>query len=154
VVEGPATASPVEYPYGLAVDAQDRVLVVSEGSRQVLRVADGAVSVVAGNGSATAPVEGPATASGMRPYGVAARADGTVLIGSDAGGASSDDDELAAHSPDLRPALLTGNGGGEAGQGTIYAAISRFSPASRIITFCSFSNARTSIWRTRSRDTP
>ena len=37
--------------------------------------------------------------------------------------------------------------------GIAYAAISRFSPAMRIIAFCSFSNARTSICRTRSRDT-
>jgi hypothetical protein len=75
--------------------------------------------------------------------------------GSDAGGASSNDDELAAHPSDLRSALGTGNGRDQAWAARQnYAAISRFSPANRIITFCSFSNARTSIWRTRSRDTP
>lgn len=34
-----------------------------------------------------------------------------------------------------------------------YTVSSRFSPAIRIIAFCSFSKARTSIWRTRSRET-
>lgn len=52
----------------------------------------------------------------------------------DSGRAAADDDGAAGHAQ--------------------AAASSRFSPAMRIIAFCSFSNARTSIWRTRSRLTP
>lgn len=56
----------------------------------------------------------------------------------------------------LRPRRRTAGGGG-AGAGAAtepQAGSSRRSPARRIIAFCSFSKARTSIWRTRSRETP
>jgi hypothetical protein len=42
----------------------------------------------------------------------------------------------------------------ENGQPRPYASIRCFSTAAARIDFCSFSNARTSIWRTRSRLTP
>lgn len=79
---GRATSSPVPYPYGVAVDAQDRVLVVSDAVQNVLRIdAAGDLTTISGTGTRGRPVPGRATESPLDgPRSVAVARDGTIHV--------------------------------------------------------------------------
>jgi secreted PhoX family phosphatase len=80
---GPATTTGVGYDnFGMAVDASGNTYVVDDGSDEVYRVTPGGVlSVVAGDGTDTAPTPGPATSSSIGdPEGLALDAAGDLYI--------------------------------------------------------------------------
>jgi DNA-binding beta-propeller fold protein YncE len=81
-VAGPATASPLANPFGVAVDAAGNLYIADRYSFVVERVDPiGNLSVVAGNGDTGTPVAGPATASPLwSPWGVAVDAAGNLYI--------------------------------------------------------------------------
>jgi IPT/TIG domain/NHL repeat len=80
---GPASASPLESPTDVVVDAAGDAFVADPGASEVLRVAagTGALSVLAGTGVSGQPVQGPATSSKLsRPTGLAVDAAGDVWV--------------------------------------------------------------------------
>jgi len=81
-VEGPATASPLNYPIGVAVGPDDSVYIADRENHRVERVTpDGVLRFVAGTGTAGLPSAGPATSSRLNhPTGVAVDGDGDVYI--------------------------------------------------------------------------
>jgi RHS repeat-associated protein len=84
VLEVPALTTSICSPGGLAFDADGQVLVAGGYSNRVLRIRrDGILELVAGNDRSTGSLGdgGPATSARLdAPFGVAARADGSVLI--------------------------------------------------------------------------
>ncbi|PPK94208.1 NHL repeat-containing protein [Kineococcus xinjiangensis] len=81
-VAGPATASPLSSPAGVAVDAAGTVYIADTGNHRVLRVtSSGALTFLAGTGVAGAPQPGTAATSPLSsPGGVAVDAVGAVYI--------------------------------------------------------------------------
>jgi hypothetical protein len=80
---GPATASRLKFPHGVAATADGGFLIADQENRRVRRVSPGGtITTVAGNGAAGAELDGgPATASPLSlPQGVTATADGGFLI--------------------------------------------------------------------------
>jgi sugar lactone lactonase YvrE len=87
VVPGPALASPLIAPGGVALDPAGDLYVADPGENRILRIAagTGTLSVLAGTGTAGTPTPGPATASALNaPSGVAVDSSGDVYI-ADAG---------------------------------------------------------------------
>src|SRR5664280_1844808 len=80
--KGPATSSPLFYPFGVAVDAAANVYIADTDNNVVEKVtAAGQLSVLAGNGTPGAATEGPATNSPLNyPTGVAVDAAANVYI--------------------------------------------------------------------------
>ncbi|MGE0358418.1 MAG: FG-GAP-like repeat-containing protein [Burkholderiales bacterium] len=77
---GPATAAPLTYPSGVAVGSGG-ALFIAEGARIRKVDANGIITTVAGNGTATPTGDGgPATAAGLQPHVVATDAAGNVYI--------------------------------------------------------------------------
>jgi hypothetical protein len=63
-IAGPASSSPLSYPYGVAVDGSGNVYIADTGNDVVEKVTpSGNLSVFAGNGSSGTPTPGPATSS-------------------------------------------------------------------------------------------
>jgi sugar lactone lactonase YvrE len=85
VVPGPALDSPLYYTYGLAVDAAGNLYASDYYFNKVLKITPaGTLSVFAGlnNGTAGAPMAGPATTSKLdRPFGLAVDPSGNLYIG-------------------------------------------------------------------------
>jgi len=79
---GPATSSPLERPFALAVDAAGNLYVADIDANEVLKISpQGNLSVILGNGQLGAPTPGPASASAMgRPTGVAVDGRGNVYV--------------------------------------------------------------------------
>jgi hypothetical protein len=79
---GTATASHLNGPYGLAVDAAGNVYIADTQNRVVEKVTPaGQLSIIAGDGIQGAPTAGTATASHLNdPYGLAVDAAGNVYI--------------------------------------------------------------------------
>ncbi len=86
---GPATASPLERPTGVAVDASGNVYLADPGAGAVLRVAGGTLAAVAGAGTASSAVV-------RQPAGVAVDGAGDVFIADP--GRSRIDELSTAHS--------------------------------------------------------
>ncbi|NAZ84436.1 hypothetical protein GTR02_21785, partial [Kineococcus sp. R8] len=83
VTPGPAVASPLNTPNGLAVDAAGNVFVALRFNHQVARVdaGTGVLSVVAGTGTAGVSTDVPATTARLnQPTGVAVDARGNVFV--------------------------------------------------------------------------
>jgi sugar lactone lactonase YvrE len=89
-VPGPATASPISFPIGLAVDGSGNLFFVDAFSEVVGKItASGELSIVAGNGTAGDAIAGPATSSPLTlPWGVAVDASGDLFITDYVGGAA------------------------------------------------------------------
>ncbi len=67
-VPGPATASPLKQPYGIAIDSHDNVYLADGYGYRVEKVTpDGQLSFFAGNGTPGPAVQGPALNSPMNP---------------------------------------------------------------------------------------
>jgi DNA-binding beta-propeller fold protein YncE len=81
-VAGPAAASALAAPTGLAVDGQGDLFIADSGNNVVVEVAaSGALSVVAGDGKQGQPSPGPAGASALdKPTGLVARPQGGLFI--------------------------------------------------------------------------
>jgi hypothetical protein len=80
-VPGPATASPLYEPDGVAVDHNGDIYIADTGNYLVEKVTPaGQLSVIAGTGEPGSPVPGPATASPIEPAGVAVDSAGTVFV--------------------------------------------------------------------------
>ncbi|MGW1196601.1 NHL domain-containing protein [Streptomyces sp. NPDC002536] len=80
---GPATAAPLFYPSGVAVDSAGTLYVIDHGNHRVRKIAtDGKISTVAGTGAATFGGDsGPATAAPLYyPREVAVDSTGTLYI--------------------------------------------------------------------------
>ena len=79
---GPATASDLNYPTGLAIDSQGNLYVADSVNSMIEKITpSGTLSIVAGNGTAAAPVPGPASSSPLdNPFGVAVDAAGDIYI--------------------------------------------------------------------------
>jgi hypothetical protein len=101
---GPATASDVSYPVGVATDPAGNVY-VGAGNRILKITPSDTLSIFAGNGSAAAPTPGPATASALHtPYGVATDAGGDVYI------ADTYNNEIDVVTPDGMLSVIAGDG--------------------------------------------
>ncbi len=109
-VPGPATASPISSPMGLAVDGDGNLFIVDVDSMVVVKVtAGGELSIVAGNGSSGGAVAGPATSSPLGyPWGVAVDSSGDLFIADAYGGAGCGIVEQVA--PDGTLSILAGTG--------------------------------------------
>lgn len=79
---GAATAAELNRPVALAIDASGALLVCDEGNERVRRVSSGQIATIAGNGTQGFAGDGgaPTAAELNEPSGVAATADGRVLI--------------------------------------------------------------------------
>jgi sugar lactone lactonase YvrE len=79
---GPATASDLDYPTGLAVDSHGNLYVADSVNSMIEKITpSGTLSIVAGNGTSAAPIPGPATSSPLdNPFGVAVDAAGDIYI--------------------------------------------------------------------------
>ena len=79
---GPATASDLNYPTGLAIDSQGNLYVADSVNSMIEKITpSGTLSIVAGNGTSAAPVPGPASSSPLdNPFGVAVDAAGDIYI--------------------------------------------------------------------------
>jgi titin len=67
-IPGPATSSPLNNPFAVAVDQSGNLYIADAINYEVEKVTpDGTLSIIAGNGTYGPPVAGPATSSPMRP---------------------------------------------------------------------------------------
>lgn len=81
---GPATASELQSPVDVASDAAGDLYIADDTSLVVEKVTPaGMLSVIAGDGQAGPPTPGPATNSGLQPFGVAVDGSGNVYIADD-----------------------------------------------------------------------
>jgi uncharacterized protein (TIGR03437 family) len=82
---GPATAAPIGWPTGLAVDAFGSVYIVNNYDNEIHKVSGGLITTIAGpgpNGGGYSGDGGPATSAEFdQPMGVAVNASGDVYIG-------------------------------------------------------------------------
>lgn len=81
--DGPATHAGVDFPRGVAVDSDGRILIADTGNHRVRAIAtDGTITTVAGTGQeGFAGDDGPALDAQLAlPSGVAVHPDGTILI--------------------------------------------------------------------------
>ena len=82
-LQGPATSEELEAPTGVAVDSSGDLFIADRGASEVLEVsaATGALSVVAGTGTAGMPKPGPAASSELEaPTDVVVDASGDLFI--------------------------------------------------------------------------
>jgi hypothetical protein len=81
-VQGPATATPLSDPYGVAVDAAGNVYIADANNNRIEKVTpSGALTFVAGNGAYGTPAAGPALSSPMDfPPDVAVDSTGALYI--------------------------------------------------------------------------
>jgi sugar lactone lactonase YvrE len=82
---GPATSRHLDYPAGVAVDAAGDLYITNNGGAQVVEVAAGQLSVIAGNGvNGPSSYGGPATSSDLGyPFGIAVTPAGGLVMGDD-----------------------------------------------------------------------
>jgi hypothetical protein len=109
---GPATSSDVNYPEGVAIDSSGNAYIADCTNNVVEKVTpSGTLSIVAGNGSNTAPTYGAAaTSSGMKcAFSVAVNSDGTLLI-TDINNNTIDRVGLATPGPPLQLSASSGTG--------------------------------------------
>jgi uncharacterized protein (TIGR03437 family) len=83
---GPATSSPLAYPYGVTVDSARNLYIAEVSGRRVRKVSNGVITTVAGTGTAGFSGDGgPATSAQLgQPYDVAMDSTGNLYI-ADAG---------------------------------------------------------------------
>ena len=81
-IPGPATSSPLNNPWAVAVDQSGNLYIADAINYEVEKVTpDGTLSIIAGNGKPGTPVAGPATSSPMRaPMALAVDPSGDVDI--------------------------------------------------------------------------
>ena len=79
---GPATSSNLAFPMGVALDSRGNLYISDMFNQRIEKLApSGDLSVIAGSGSAGAPVAGPAALSGLyNPVGLAVNAQGYVYV--------------------------------------------------------------------------
>jgi len=101
---GPATASPLAYPQGVAVDQTGNVYIALADALMVVKVSpDGNLSVIAGSGDKGAPSTGPAVDSPLTwPNSVAVDDAGNLFL--------ADDAVLAKVSADGMLSIVAGSG--------------------------------------------
>lgn len=82
-IPGPATSSPLNAPYGVAVDSAGNVYIADLNNNVIEKVTpSGTLSIFAGTGSPGLPIPGPATSSPLNsPRGIAVDSAGNVIIG-------------------------------------------------------------------------
>lgn len=78
--DGPVAAARFSQPTGVLVDTDGSLLVVDFGNHRIRRIADGAVTTVAGTGKPEAQLGAPLATGLTNPYGAAREADGSLLI--------------------------------------------------------------------------
>jgi hypothetical protein len=105
-VAGPATSSPLNDPYGLAIDSAGDVYCASQDSNQIVKITPaGALSIVAGSGSIGTPTPGPATESNLDyPYAVAVDRSGNLYI------ADTDNYRIEKVTPSGTLSVIAGDG--------------------------------------------
>jgi sugar lactone lactonase YvrE len=103
---GPATSSSVGVPAGIAVDSAGNIYLADQYNNEIEKVSsNGTLSIIAGNGTAGAPVPGPATSSPLsNPQGVAVDGAGNVYI------ADSANNVVEKVTPDGNLSIIAGNG--------------------------------------------
>lgn len=109
---GPATASGVNAPAGVAVDSKGRLFYSDSGNHRVRMIDQGGiVTTVAGTGTAGAGGDGgPARNAQLKsPAGLAFAADGSLLI------ADSGNNKIRRVAPDTTISTVAGTGGGGSG---------------------------------------
>jgi hypothetical protein len=119
-VPGTATASPLDTPTGVAVDAAGNVYIADSTAHEILKLAPaGTLSIFAGNGTTGLPTPGTATASPLdAPTGIAVDSAGNVYIAD----AAANEIEKVTGSGDL--SLFAGRSTGAAGAPTAGTATS------------------------------
>ncbi|MDQ3900600.1 MAG: hypothetical protein M3319_09200 [Actinomycetota bacterium] len=137
---GPATAAPLHFPYGVAVDSAGTLYIAEFGNHRVRQVTpDGVITTVAGTGSAGYGGDGgPATAAHLnRPCGVAVDDVGTLYIVDDY------NDRVRQVTPDgvITTVAGTGSSGysGDSGDGGP-ATAARCQPRTTVPAPCTFSH--------------
>ena len=112
--KGAATSSPLNLPFGVAVDATGAVYASDSGDGYITKIAAGAISIIGGNGTLADPTPGLATQSGFNdPSGLAVDSHGNVFVanvrtdGGDFAAAASAIDELSVLSPPAPPTSVS-----------------------------------------------
>ena len=79
---GPATSSALNAPEGVVVDAFSNLFIADRGNGRIRRVdgVTGVITTVAGDGTIDFGDGGPATSTGLHPFGVAVDAAGNLFI--------------------------------------------------------------------------
>jgi sugar lactone lactonase YvrE len=88
-IPGPATSSPLNAPYGVAVDTAGNIYVADANNDVIEKVSpSGTLSIFAGTGSPGVPIPGPATSSPLNvPRGIAVDSAGNLIIADSDNGA-------------------------------------------------------------------
>ena len=105
---GPATAAAMEAPYGVAVDAGNKLYIADTGNHCIRKVAAGIISTVAGKCTqAGFAGDGGAATQALfnHPRGIAVGADGTLYI------ADTDNQRIRKVAPNGIVTTIAGNGG-------------------------------------------
>ncbi len=102
-VNGPALASPLDYPEGVAVDSSGNVYVADTDDCEIDKLTAGTLSIIAGDGTCGRATAGPALSSGLDdPEGVAVDSSGDVYI------ADTDNDEIDEVTPSGTLSIIAG----------------------------------------------
>ncbi len=104
---GPATASDLNYPTGLAIDSHGNLYVADSVNSMIEKITpSGTLSIVAGNGVSAPPVPGSATSSPLdNPFGVAVDAAGDIYI------SDTSNNEIEEVTPAGTLSIIAGDGG-------------------------------------------
>ncbi len=80
LIDGPRLQSQFAFPVGLAIDKQGSLYVADDGNQAIRKIANGAVSTLAGNGGGNFQDGPTSTATLAWPHGVAVDAAGNVYV--------------------------------------------------------------------------
>lgn len=113
--DGPATHAGLDFPRGLAVDSDGRILIADTGNNRIRAIdTDGTITTIAGGGQegSSGDDESALEAQLALPSGVAVRSDGTIVI------ADTGNQRIRAIAPDGTITTVAGPGQpGEVGDG-------------------------------------